>query len=141
MTLYLDTSVVVPLFIDEVGSARVASWLVEQGSVPLLSDLAAVEFQAVMSRLMRAGAIETERAAVLRELFSIWSGESTESVENLPVDIRSAARLVQVPQPRLLAADATHLATCQRLGLTLVTLDRDLQTICEREGVTWVAPS
>lgn len=140
MSLYLDTSVVVPLFVDEALSETLASWIVAEGSVPFVSDLTKTEFQAVISRLIRSNRIDADRATAIRDLFAIWTGDSTESLENLPADIRSAALLVQVPLPKLLAADATHLATCRRLGLTLATADRDLQSIADREGVRWDCP-
>ena len=140
MSLYLDTSVVIPLFVDEELSPTVASWIIGQGVVPIVADLTVTECHAVISRLIRSRKIDEDRGATIRELLTNWLRESAETLEHLSSDIRFAAQLVQAPLPKLLTADEIHLATCRRLELTLVTLDRDLQSICKRERVPWASP-
>lgn len=140
MKLYLDTSVLIPLFVPERQSDVVVRWLGEQEGPLYLADLAVTEFHAVVSRLIRKGAIDPSRAEQIRAQFEVWATEATESLENIPADIRTAGRLVRQPTPRLLSADATHLATCARLELGLATFDKDLQAIAEREGVRPLAP-
>ncbi len=140
MSLYLDTCIVVPLFVSEASSDNLSIWLSEAGRTLCLSDLAVAEFQAVISRLERKRLIDDVRAETIRTRFASWLSSSAQVVENIPADIRAAGRLVRIPYPRLLAADATHLATCQRRHMTLVTTDRDLQIVAGREGVAWVSP-
>ena len=141
MSLYLDTSVVVPLFVSEGGSDRVLRWIAEQTDPLMLSDLTVTEFHAVISRLVRQGVIDASHAEEIREQFDLWREAATEPLENLPADIRAAGQLVRSPLPKLLTADATHLATCRRLGMTLVTADLDLHSIAAREGVECGRPS
>lgn len=131
---------VMPLFIEEENSDAVTDWIAELAEPLIVSDLASAEFQSVMSRLVRMGKLNTGEAQNIRNEFATWRSTVTRVLENLPLDMRAAAELVQVPFPRLLSADAIHLATCRRLGLTLATLDLDLQAICERERVAWACP-
>ena len=137
MSIYLDTSVVVPLFVEEFLSDRISDWMEQQTQGLIVADLTVTEFNAVISRLVRQGAFGTARAADTRQQFDLWRAAAAEPLENLPVDIRAAGRLVCTAQPRMLTADAIHLATCRRLGLTLATSDLALQQIAEREGVRW----
>lgn len=141
MSLYLDTCILVPLFIPEAYSEDLSIWIGETGRTLCLSDIAVAEFHAVVSRLVRKRLIDDIRADAIRAKFESWLTASAELVENIPVDIRAAGRLVRIPFPRLLTADATHLATCQRREMTLVTTDRDLQVVAGREGVSWVSPA
>lgn len=140
MSLYLDTSVLVPLFVPESQSPMVLGWIQKQQGSIYLSDFAITEFHAVVSRLVRQDAIDMQLATAIREQFAKWALAATESAENIPADIRVAGHLVQTPLPKLLSADATHLATCRRMALILATLDHGMQKIADREGVKWVAP-
>ncbi|MGH8677496.1 MAG: type II toxin-antitoxin system VapC family toxin [Burkholderiales bacterium] len=141
MNSYLDTSVIVPLFVDEAVSDVISLWAEKQTRALIVADLTVTEFNAVISRLVRQNAFDEARAVDTRQQFEQWRTAATEPLENLPVDVRAAGRLVATALPRLLSADAIHLATCRRLDLTLVTSDHDLQRIAEREGVRWVCPS
>jgi len=140
VSLYLDTSTIVPLFVAEDYSNEIAAWLEAAEQVLIVADLAVAEFNAVVSRLVRSRAIDQASADSIRSQFAEWRDAAAESLENLPADIREAGKLVCTPRPKLLTADATHLATCKRLRITLVTLDADLQAIAEREGVPWAHP-
>ena len=142
MSYYLDTSVLLPLFISEPTSEAIHRWYSEDTRGRLfIADLVATEFSAVVSQLVRSKVLDDEEATAVRARFELWRGDFSDFLENLPADIRAAGVLVRSPQPRLLAADATHLATCLRLGLTLVTHDTDLQVAAAREGITWESPA
>lgn len=138
---YLDTNIVVPIFVTESRSKQIDAWLAGQQGRLFLGDLVVAEFNSALSRLVRERHLTEERADLLRTQFDRWRRDATEAVEHLPADIRVAGILVQSPHPRLLSADAIHLATCRRLDLTLVTHDVDLQTIATREGILWSSPA
>lgn len=140
MSLYLDASVLLPLSVPEAASGRVEVWLKSTKAELVVSDLAHSEFHAAISRRVRTDELAEHHAAQIRLQFDQWRDEVARSLENLPVDIRAAARLVQKPFPRLLTPDAIHIATCRRLGITLVTHDRRLLEIGRREGVTTLSP-
>lgn len=140
MSSYLDTNVVFPLFVTEPATDAITAWLAAQDNELFVADLVIAEFHAALSRVVRQRIVTGEQAGNMRKLFDLWRASTTETVENLPGDIRAAIELVKSPHPRLLSADAIHLATCRRLGLTLITLDTDLQAIATREGVRWISP-
>ncbi len=86
-------------------------------------------------------ALSPDTALAIIEDFDRWCDTTVERVETEASDIRVAARLVRQPLPKLLIPDAIHLASCQRLGLALVTLDADLATIASRLGISSLVPS
>ena len=141
MSGYLDTNVVVPLFVIESNSGSIATWLAGRRDGLFLGDLVVAEFNSALSRLVRQRHLTEERASDVRGQFDLWREDATEAVEHLPADIRAAGILVRSPHPRLLSADAIHLATCRRLNLTLITHDLDLQIIATREGIRWESPA
>ena len=107
----------------------------------IVSDLAAGEFNATLSRLVRMDILTEQAAHATIEQFEIWRDSFTDEACHEPGDIRKAAQFVRVPKPKLLMPDAIHLATCQRLGLTLVTFDRDLADIAHARGIGTVIPT
>lgn len=137
MTLYLDTSALVKLYVEEDGSGRIREALDTSGIVAT-SVLALLEARSVFSRRRHEGSLSTAgyRRAV-RDLDTDWPHffviEANESL------IRFGARLVEVH--RLRAYDALHLASAitfrDRLQEPLVfaTWDRSLQNTAEREGL------
>lgn len=140
MSLYLDTSVIVPLHVEESASARLHEWLESVDEPIVVADLAVVEFSSAISRLIRMGQMTPAVAAETIGDFERWRRASAMRVENLPVDIRVAAEFVREPYPPLLSADAIHLATCQRLNATIVSHDSDILKIAGRMGVAFLAP-
>lgn len=141
MSLYLDASVVLPLFVIEPTSATLTQWLQQVDETLLLSDLTVTEVGAVISRLIRMNSIDVKDASDILGRFDDWRISATESLENIGADLRMAGQLVRKPVPKLLAADAIHLATCKRLGLMLVTRDEGMLTIARREGISATRPS
>lgn len=140
MSLYLDASVLLPLVLPEAASARIDAWLRDARGDLIVSDLADAEFRAAISRRVRMDELREEKATQLHLLFDQWRDEAARPLETLSVDIRAAARLVRKPFPKLLTPDAVHIATCRRLGLTLVTHDRRLLEVGRREGVKVLSP-
>lgn len=139
MNFYLDASVIVPLFVKQATSAAIEAWALAADGRLLVSDLTAAEFASALSRMVRKREMAQEATPVLHLAFEDWRRDMADPVENLPADIRLAARLVRTPFPRLLTPDAIHLATCKRLDLVLVTHDDALREIAAREGVAVVA--
>lgn len=140
MSLYLDASVLIPLFVTEPASERLEAWVRSVSEDLFVADLAAAEFRSGVSRRVRMKVFGDDLAASIHDAFDEWRDQATQSIENIPVDIRAAERFVRRPIPRLLTPDAIHLATCRRLALTLVTNDEVLTRIAEREQVATLSP-
>lgn len=141
MNHYADTSVIVPLFISEPASATAANWFEANRATLLVSPLAIGEFNAVLAKYVRKGAMEEREATEIAAQFDLWRKSVAISVEHQNVDFETAAHLVRTPFPKLLMPDALHLAACKRLTLTLVTFDKDLLIIAAREGVAAISPA
>jgi uncharacterized protein len=141
LTLYLDTSVLVPLHVTEPNSAAATAWASGTDDPLVVSDLAAGEFAASMARLVRMEALSHDTALAIIDDFDRWCDATVERIETESSDIRVAVRLVRQPFPKLLMPDAIHLASCQRLGLTLVAFDTDLAEIAARLGISCLVPN
>ncbi len=141
MSFYLDTSVVVPLFVNEVHSAVANDWLQAEERALFFGKLVIGEFNSTLSRLFRQGEIAQSEAAKVRSSARNWLEIAATQIEHLDLDIEAAAAMVVAPFPKLLMPDAIHIATCKRLGLKFVTLDLDLVIIAAREGVTAILPA
>ena len=141
MSFYLDASVIVPLHVEEASSGRLDPWLKGLDAPVLVSDLAAGEFSAAVSRLVRMRLLPSEDAAMLLLDFDVWRQRLAEFVKIEPRDIGVAAQFVRHPLPKLLMPDAIHLAVCQRLGLTLVTLDGGMADAAAIRGIALKIPA
>jgi len=107
MTLYLDTSALVKLYVDEVGSPLVRS-AVDQAELIATSAIAYIEARAAfVRRRHERGLSAGDYRRIVRDLDGDWGRylvmEVTDSL------IREGARLAEVH--RLRAYDAIHLAS------------------------------
>ena len=141
MSLYLDTSVLMPIHLMEPTTNLVTSWIASQSGPFIVSDLAVGEFNATVSRLVRMAMLTEQDAQATIEKFEIWRDMFTHEASNEPTDIRIAAQFVRAPKPKLLMPDAIHLATCQRLGHRLVTFNRDLANMAKARRIGTVIPA
>lgn len=140
MSLYLDTNVLVPLHVREPNSDLLNDWFAARLETLFVSDLAAGEFGATISRLVRMSELGSGAALAILSDFDDWRASVSRHASNEAVDVMAAAVLVRQPRPKLLMADAIHLATCRRLGLTLVTFDGDLATLAAAHEVQVLVP-
>ena len=134
MTLYLDTSVIVPLFIDEPWSERAEALFISRSSLHAISDLSEVEFASAVSRRVRAGDIASEAGHAAVADFDAWiihAQRAVLSAADLAV-AKSYLRRFNLP---LRTGDAMHIAVAQRIGATLATFDRQMADSAARLGV------
>jgi predicted nucleic acid-binding protein len=140
LSLYLDASVVVPMHVHEQASDLIENWQSTVEDSLAISDLAAGEVASATSRLVRMGLLTSGQASLILARFDQWL-QGFERIAHVGSDIRRAAQLVREPLPKLLMADAIHLATCARTGHTLVTLDGNLARIAGRLGIGCISPT
>jgi len=126
VSIYLDASVIVPRFAEEAHSGVVDDFLARNDQDLLISDFAAAEVAAALSRLVRMRRLtEADALTALGDL-EIWRAEAGSIVELHAIDARVAYAYVQHFKLKLRAPDALHLAIARRVDATLVTLDRRL---------------
>ncbi|MHB1344089.1 MAG: type II toxin-antitoxin system VapC family toxin [Thermoleophilia bacterium] len=108
MILYLDTSALVKLFVDESGSDEVLSWAAEATAVAC-SHLGYPEAVSAVSRRLRTGSLaRATYDRVLDELERRWA-----DVVTVALDERLAGELAR--RHPLSGADAVHLAAALAL--------------------------
>ena len=135
MTSYLDASVLLPTLIAEPATEAVYNCLGADGRELLISDFAAAEVTAALSRLVRMALLTDADASARLTDFDAWRAAMSSPVEIGASDARLAYIYARRFDLRLRAPDALHLAIARRLDATLVTLDRRLATAARELGV------
>ncbi len=134
MIAYFDTSALVPLLVDETGSASCEQvWSIADDVVTV--DLSWVETAAALAQACRMGRIDdNERTTGLSTFTALWAELSvTESSDEL---LRRAAELSH--EHSLRAYDAVHCAAAEQVAapdLVVAAGDRALLRACRSIGL------
>ena len=136
MTIYLDTSAAVPLFVPEPASEAIDAWL-ESCTEPLVSsDWILTEFSSTLSLKVRRGEITVRQATAAWDGFSDFCGAG---LRLLPVSRKAfeeAAKLVRHAASGLRAGDSLHLAMALEAGAVgFATADEMLAKNAKAKGL------
>ena len=137
MILYLDTSALIKLILDETGSAAAKDWF-DHSDVVAASVIAFAEGCAALGRRHRYAENSSDLDTCIGALGAIWT-----KLMRISVDEQSAGRLALAHHLR--GMDAIHLQAAidlrsQACGngsagtVTLLTFDHELSDAAEREG-------
>ncbi|MFI4935745.1 MAG: type II toxin-antitoxin system VapC family toxin [Caulobacterales bacterium] len=140
MSRYLDASIILPLLNRESTSPAVERLLAERSSDLCVSEFAAAEVASALSRLVRTQRLTVGQATSRLSDFDAWREADTAAVEIEDADVRLASLIVRRFELKLRAPDALHLAMAQRLGATLLTLDKRLTAAAAACGQPVMAP-
>ena len=126
--LYLDTSVVASLVLNDAHSTTVRKWFERKKREQFaISDWTRVEFASAVARLERMAQLDRNQADAARRAFR---DEVESALEVLPLrqeDFSLAVELLAVPASGLRAGDALHLAIVHNAALPgFETLDETL---------------
>ncbi len=129
--IYLDTSVLFPLFCPDLFSERAFTFLATTKPDLLISDLATAEFTALVGRRTR----ETEATRRLSDTEAdlilvqhrLWTGR-TRTCSTDGQDIARATDYLSRFSLGLRTQDAIHIAIAHRHGARLATFDRKMAT-------------
>jgi hypothetical protein len=134
---YLDTSLLIPLFVKEPKSAAAIAWLAGLSYANLaVSPWGIAEFSSAASIKVRTGQIDADtRTKAQAEFLKFLEFRVREVVPITPADFYRAAELCDQWPLGLRAADALHLAIAERRGLTACTLDKGMWTAAEALGL------
>jgi predicted nucleic acid-binding protein len=138
--LYLDTSVLVPLYISEENSARVQA-LVRSAQRVGISSLSDLEFHSAIAKLARLELITREDARRTLEEFSRHCDQNIYAY--FPLDhmvFRIARRWLARLETPLRSLDTLHLAIAWNNGLQLLSADRALIRSAHRLGASARTP-
>lgn len=134
MTIYADTSVLVAFVFDEPQSDRVRDWFGRTTQRIIVSDLARLEFPAVVTRSIRTGRLNPSEASAAMASFDLLAARS-QPLRHDRADFAAGETLVRDFATKLSAPDALHLASAKNAAATLATLDARLAEAARRQGV------
>jgi predicted nucleic acid-binding protein len=124
--LYLDTSVLVPLFVPEPASVGVRRWLERQASELLaVSDWTLTEFASALGIKVREKQLQPDQARKAVALLEKLAADSLRVFTPSRADFHRAASYLLQHRLGLRAGDALHLAVAEGEGIDAVySLDR-----------------
>jgi hypothetical protein len=134
VSLYLDASVVVPLFVSEPHTAR-ARAILSAGANLIVSDLAAAEFASAVSRLVRMKLMNEDAAKVAFANFDSWIAKAATRVHLDLSDLRATESMLRTLTVPLTTPDAVHVAVALRLRADLATLDTRMAETATKLGI------
>ncbi len=125
MTVYADTSVIGAVIFDESESERARDFFRRTRERVIVSDLARLEFAAVVSRLARTGKFSGDQSVRALASFDMLRAACLPMTHG-PRDFAFAEELVRDFSTKLVAPDALHLASARSAGASLATFDKRL---------------
>jgi predicted nucleic acid-binding protein len=135
LSIYLDTSVAVSLFVRDPHSARAEAWLSTAPQGVTLSAWTVAEFSSALAGRERMGqTTPTDRAAAERS-FELWFATFGHDAPIQGRDFDFVRELIRHDRVRLRTPDALHLAIAHRIGARLATLDTSLAAAALAIGV------
>ena len=134
--IYCDTSLLVSILVTETHSAAARDWLGRQDVAGLaISEWVSVEVASALAKKQRMGDLSASERA---RAWAVWTdafATHTVSASIETRDFKRAGALVDSGRNGLRAADALHLAICERHEHGLATLDRDLADAARAIGL------
>jgi hypothetical protein len=124
VSLYLDASFIVPLFVDQPPlTFRATSFLENDPPELIVSDFGAAEFASAIARLVRMDLITAHQAGRLFTDFDAWTAQVALRAEITTADVDAAAASIRRLDLNLRTPDAMHVAVARRIGAALATFD------------------
>jgi predicted nucleic acid-binding protein len=135
LSIYLDASVVVPLFLIDSFVSRARVFLAATTSVLIVSDFVAAEFASVVGIRLRMKTLTLAEARRAFASFDAWIGAKTTPAATLAVDVQTATGFLRRLDLSLRAPDAINLAIAQRLGAEAATFDGKMAASARKLGI------
>jgi predicted nucleic acid-binding protein len=138
VTVYLDTSVIIALIVEEPSSKTVPELVSQRDRSNDRQRFVRLEFSAFVSRAVRTKRFDSDQAALALKSFDELH-KSCDSLEHTPRDFSRADELIREFATKLAAADALHLASVLAADLSLLTLDTRLQDAARSKAIATIA--
>ena len=138
--VYVDTSVLVPLFLHEPHSVAVADWYSREKSELVAAAWCIPEFASALAIKQRTGAIDAQQAQGAWTRLERMVAADLRLLPVEPAHFHRAAELVLDAASALRAGDALHLACAEAAGAKhMATLDDVLVRNAQRLKIKPVA--
>lgn len=134
MSLYLDASALLPLFIEESATKRAQDLL--RGNILVISDFAVAEFSSGVARRTRLGEINESGASAVFAALDTWTVNAARRESLTAGDVGVAISLVRRLDLGLRAPDAINIAIAQRCEAELLTFDERMARSARALGLT-----
>ncbi|MFD2182586.1 type II toxin-antitoxin system VapC family toxin [Rhodoplanes azumiensis] len=134
MRVYLDASVLVAAFTDDLHSGTADALLLTAPSL-VVSDFAAAEFASVIARQVRMQALTVDDARIVFDNFDDWVAREARRVEVTASDVALCTTFIRRLDLNLRAPDAINIAIAQRIGARLLTFDVGMEAVARKLGV------
>lgn len=122
--VYVDTSVLVPLFLNEPHSVAAADWYASEKGELVAAAWCIPEFASALGIKQRTGAIDAQQAQGAWARFERMVAADLRLLPVEPTNFHRAAELVLDASSALRAGDALHLACAEAAGAKqMATLD------------------
>ena len=123
MSVYLDASLVVALFINDLSTERAKAAMRRDWPAVIVSDFAAAEFASAIARRVRMELLTLEEARGIFIAFDQWMGRAAQRVAIDSTDLLTATGFLRRLDLNLRAPDAINIAVSRRVGAQLATFD------------------
>jgi predicted nucleic acid-binding protein len=140
LSAYLDASVLVALFVDDVFTERADAFLRRSPAKIVVSDFAAAEFASSVSRKVRMGRLSEADAREAFATFDMWAARAAERIGVVASDVGAATHFLRRLDLTLRTADAINIAMAERLGAELASFDQKMVECAAAVGVPAVVP-
>ncbi len=137
MIYYLDTSVLVSLFVEDTHTRRARKILLTRPQL-LISDFGAAEFASAISGLSLMGALRDFAPVSFYHNFDGWCARTTRRIPLGSEDIRVAESWLRKLDLGIRTPDAMHLAIVQRMQAKLATFDKKMALAASKLGIAYV---
>ena len=135
MRVYLDASVLVALFTNDLFTGHADQFLRRQEPGLTVSDFAKAEFASAIARRVRTNELTTEEAQKAFSAVDVWSARAARSITVSPADIAAASAFLRRLDLPLRTPDAINIAIAERAGCTLFTFDQKMAENAKAVGV------
>tara|TARA_R110002012_G_scaffold314387_2_gene527093 strand:+ start:39306 stop:39719 length:414 start_codon:yes stop_codon:yes gene_type:complete len=136
--IYLDASVVVPIFVVEATSPRLDAWLATDPDI-CLSQWTVAEFSSALSHHQRTGRLDPDERETAEEGLDRWLAQGVRLLDVGSDDVQAARALIRF-DPLLRTPDALHVALTERFRMTLATYDQRLAASAVGIGIEVIQP-
>ena len=131
--MYVDTGVLVPLFLNEPHSSAATAWYAHEKRELVAAAWCVPEFASALGIKRRTGAIDAQQAQGARQRFERMVAADLRLLPPAPAHFHRAAALVLDAASALRAGDALHLACAEAAGAKYIaTLDDVLSRNAKR---------
>jgi predicted nucleic acid-binding protein len=125
LSVYLDTSVLVPLFVDDVFSTQAEALVARHRAELVVADFAVAEFASALGVRCRMKTLKIAQARDAFADFDEWKKKMRSAAIDT-LDVTAAETILRRLDLTLRTPDAIHIAISQRLVAELATFDTRL---------------